>query len=631
MNFKTLAPLKVFLLSIFIVSQISCSKDSDLLTDYVVSETQNTLDLSALILDDTFIVNSRESITLDVLANDGFENTQNVVITQTSEPLNGSVAINTDNTLTYTPETVAETTSNTTEEIEDTFTYTTEVVNEDETVSTGTGNVTVTSENKTPISGDNVYYVTTTGKANNDGKSEATAWSIQHAFASAKAGDVVYIKAGDYVVDNNLTPNSGTNNNPIKIIGYNTEVGDIISLDEPTITYDDYLDNGNDLDSSDMPLIRRSSIQIENDSNRKGMNLGGISYVEIENLQFKWQERAVEGFQHGPGIKVKNIIVAWVGNFNPIDTWTSGNLTYDPPLPSVASGGESTNQVGRGIDLSGSIGAEIENCLVINAGHTGIVVGTITSLPQTLNATIKGCRVYSDSQINPCDYYIEAYNSQNTLVEDCEVYRIKGLVHQGHGIDFKRGSNNTARNCYVQNTWLEVNIASHGNTFENITIKGMQDYSPNRRSGGVKIYHGSHGNTFKDIEFIDADGVLFADVWDVVATPNGSAGHDNTFMNCVFRNTQVNLYRNSDSPITFEANRGLEAGGFNDSPVYNNKFINCTFENAAAMFTVNRPNYDNEFIDCNFINIPLVYSTRSWGDKLNAIFTNCNFENSQVP
>ena len=149
MKFNTTSPLKELVLIFVIILHFSCSKDSDLLTDYVLSETQNTLDIGQLIIDDTFVVNSQGSIILDVLANDAFENQEEVLITETSTPSNGTVEINTDNTLTYTPdpevvEQIADTTNTSTPEVVDTFTYTTEVVNEDESVSAATGNVTVT-------------------------------------------------------------------------------------------------------------------------------------------------------------------------------------------------------------------------------------------------------------------------------------------------------------------------------------------------------------------------------------------------------------------------------------------------------------------------------------------------------
>lgn len=147
MKFNTQVPQKVLLFSLVIILQFSCSKDNDLLTDYVLSETQNTLDIGQLVIDDTFVVNSRGSITLDVLTNDAFESPEEVVITETSTPSNGSVEINTDNTLTYTPKTTEETiTSDTSEAIEDTFTYTAEYVEEDGMVGTETGTVTITAK-----------------------------------------------------------------------------------------------------------------------------------------------------------------------------------------------------------------------------------------------------------------------------------------------------------------------------------------------------------------------------------------------------------------------------------------------------------------------------------------------------
>ena len=81
MKFNTPSPLKVLVLIVVFILHSSCSKDSDLMTDYVLSETQNTLDLGQLIIDDTFIVNAQGSITFDVLANDAFENQEEVLIT----------------------------------------------------------------------------------------------------------------------------------------------------------------------------------------------------------------------------------------------------------------------------------------------------------------------------------------------------------------------------------------------------------------------------------------------------------------------------------------------------------------------------------------------------------------------
>lgn len=130
----------------------SCSKDADLLSDYVISD-KNDLESIALLANDTYYIsNTQSSLILDVLNNDTFSSDTQVTIVSTSEPKNGLVIINEDNTLTYTPnfsataeETISEEVQ-TPEEVEtseitpssvnqttveqDSFDYTTEVVTE---------------------------------------------------------------------------------------------------------------------------------------------------------------------------------------------------------------------------------------------------------------------------------------------------------------------------------------------------------------------------------------------------------------------------------------------------------------------------------------------------------------------
>jgi len=89
-----------------------------------------------------------------------FNEESEVIITEVSEPKNGTAVINEDNTITYTPNTnnseevtpeEVPTEEVVTEEItteEDTFTYTTSVTNPDNSVTEETGSVIVTD--KTP-------------------------------------------------------------------------------------------------------------------------------------------------------------------------------------------------------------------------------------------------------------------------------------------------------------------------------------------------------------------------------------------------------------------------------------------------------------------------------------------------
>lgn len=111
----------------------SCSKDSDLLSDYVLAENKQ---IYQLVVNDSYSFQSPGgSVVLDVLQNDNFVEGQNVNIIEASNPQNGQVQINEDNTVTYTPEVEGDVT--------DTFTYTTEVIDEDENTVEETGNVTV--------------------------------------------------------------------------------------------------------------------------------------------------------------------------------------------------------------------------------------------------------------------------------------------------------------------------------------------------------------------------------------------------------------------------------------------------------------------------------------------------------
>jgi|GEM_PF-2953693 len=131
-----------FLFFIFFIFQ-SCSKDSDLLSEYVVNN-ENSIELQKFVVNDQFYVNSSESILLDVLNNDQFNEFGNVVVTETSTPQSGTVTINQDNTLTYVPKVEVVDT----EEFSDTFTYTTEEVNDDSTVNIESGSVTITNKGK---------------------------------------------------------------------------------------------------------------------------------------------------------------------------------------------------------------------------------------------------------------------------------------------------------------------------------------------------------------------------------------------------------------------------------------------------------------------------------------------------
>ncbi|SEL72061.1 hypothetical protein SAMN04488008_10514 [Maribacter orientalis] len=125
----------------------SCSKDADLLSEYVIAKNDDLQSITLLADDSFFMAPGQNSILMDVLNNDNISQKTNVTIVETSTPINGSVNINTNNTLTYIPKTAIsseitpeETTTaeesatsenSTTVLEEDTFTYTAEIVDQE--------------------------------------------------------------------------------------------------------------------------------------------------------------------------------------------------------------------------------------------------------------------------------------------------------------------------------------------------------------------------------------------------------------------------------------------------------------------------------------------------------------------
>ncbi|TDS13438.1 hypothetical protein DFQ03_2729 [Maribacter caenipelagi] len=125
-RFSTKLTLSIFA-TIFL---FSCSKDADLLSEYVITTDDTRFENSLLINDSFYMAEGQTTILMDVLNNDNVSSNSNITIIETSSPINGIVTINDDNTLTYKIGTEEATPDETTPE-EDSFTYTAEVVNEE--------------------------------------------------------------------------------------------------------------------------------------------------------------------------------------------------------------------------------------------------------------------------------------------------------------------------------------------------------------------------------------------------------------------------------------------------------------------------------------------------------------------
>ncbi len=141
MKFPLVKIIRLIVPIFFLFLSFSCSKDSDLLTEYAVADPGNKIAILNIVVDDKYDAVYGSATVLNVLDNDTFTNSDNVTIVETSTPENGTAVINDDNTITYTPTEQ----STPQEETTDTFTYTTETQNDDNTVDTNVGTVTVTA------------------------------------------------------------------------------------------------------------------------------------------------------------------------------------------------------------------------------------------------------------------------------------------------------------------------------------------------------------------------------------------------------------------------------------------------------------------------------------------------------
>lgn len=137
--------IMVLILLFHICLSVSCTNDSDLLTELALSDDSV---IETTVVDDRFVIQNNAKVILDVLSNDSFDPDDNVHITAISDPIYGSVELGDDQqTIIYTPQNAPATEMDNdalnTEDSEttDTFTYTTEVNHEDETSSTEIGTV----------------------------------------------------------------------------------------------------------------------------------------------------------------------------------------------------------------------------------------------------------------------------------------------------------------------------------------------------------------------------------------------------------------------------------------------------------------------------------------------------------
>ncbi|RRQ48836.1 hypothetical protein DZC72_14310 [Maribacter algicola] len=619
LTYPTLSKACLGLIASF--SLYSCSKDADLLSDYVINNDAKDV-LNKLVVDDSFYVRAQRTLILDVLSNDAFEDLGNVRIINTTAPELGTVVINDNNTLTYTvyEPVVTETTPPATETTppatettppatettppatetapepsqpaqepapapaaeEDTFTYTAEETDASGNTTTQQATVTVNIINdKAPTTGANVFYVTANGSAGNNGKSESAAWSLAHAFANAKAGDYVHIKAGNYGGQQLSINRSGSAGNPIVFMGYKNTPGDIVASQGSTFSY------GDQANAAEMPLL-------DANNTGEGIKIGG-SYVELQNFQVKDYSKGIQ--VTGNHVLLDNVVVLDMGNQN-----VSG---YD----------------GFGIHIMNT-----NNCLVQNS-YIENATAEAFKIYGGGNNQVRYLEVRSDNIPNPTGYYILLTNTANNVVEDSRVERAPGLSHPGHGLVCKWNSkNNVFRRCETKYTNVEMNFSDvTGNLYEDIKIIGQ---GRDHYEGHVEFRNGANNNTIRNIVISDVSYAFsFSDIDDGF-TPSPDTDAPNAGFNNSIQNATV-----ENAGAIFRALPSYTIGGDINAFMRNNTFENCAFNNYSVLANLLMRNEGNAFINCSFKNgsngVKAINGSPYRSDIINNIkFTNCTFENA---
>lgn len=421
------------------------------------------------------------------------------------------------------------------------------------------------------------FYVTTNGKSSNDGRSEQTAWSLGHAIGAAKAGDVVYIKAGNYGDFRWVQSAKGRSGSPIRFIGYRNSPGDVSASNGPTMAFDDQPD------AALMPLLKGG------ENRGTAIKINEVSgYVEFHNIQISGYQWGVNNF--ASNITVSNLVLKQVG-------------------PKVKVPG---SYDGRAMTFRGTHN-RIENSLVVDAGVEGI------TLRNCDNCRVTGSEVASINANNGTDYYILLIEgTQNATVDRCTVRRKAGVEHPGHGLVGKNGaSNNVISNSTVINTGIEMSYSNvHDNLIKNCTVQGS--YNQNRETGSnVKVANGAHHNTFENISIDNTyGGLAFTDWNESHPYDTKNAGNNNSYINVRVTNSHV----------------GINFGEFSktEAAATNNTFTDCTFKDLDALIRVNRPNSGTKLINGTVENVANFWETSKGYDyKLNSntVFQNMKWLN----
>jgi len=422
----------------------------------------------------------------------------------------------------------------------------------------------------------NVYYVSTSGNDGNTGTSEAQAWrTITYAASNAstvQAGDVVYVKAGNYGHENIVFETNGTESLPVLFAGYQNTPGDTPDLNHSF---------GDPLDAAIMPLFDGGNRATGGTT----FDFENINHITLKNIQITNYNIAVYGYGSS-NLNFDNIITTSLGDVNNGYDGKGFSLSHD----------------NSGLEGNYNI---VNNCFVENAAAEGY------SFAGNYNV-ISNSSVYCNENTGNAamDYYI-VFEGDYNQISDCYAERIGMLDHDGHGIQFKGDCEyNFVKDCTAKNLGSGFGVRYRGakfNTFEN--CKSYDLY-------GFEVRDGASNNIFRNCEAINNySSVLFYDTGE----DDGAqyAGRNNVFENCIFRDTKENV-------IDFFY-WDLE------SICDNNTFENCVIDVGNYLFNCDRSNQDNKLVNCIVTNVQNYSRTAYQQDDsytLNVIIENTDFYNN---
>jgi len=391
-----------------------------------------------------------------------------------------------------------------------------------------------------------VRYVTPDGSASADGRTASSAWSLEHALATAGPGTVVFIRGGDYGDLRLRQSTDGRADAPIRFIGTDPSW----ALPAPGARAS--VSGTEPVDPGVMPLLR--GVLTGNRGSGTALQFDG-DHVHVENVQVS---RYSIGFDfRGSHQVMRNLVSDHHGDFSgrPYEGW--------------------------GMFVRGDH-ARVERCFIRDGAAEGI--------------SIRGSDgVYRDIEVvgidgdNPMDYYF-LLNGHRNRAERIVVYRSPGLSHLGHGICIKpvgaTSTQNVVDGFRVVNTNVELQFAGCS---ENVIRNGVITRTTEPEwSTALTIANGAHHNLFQNMIVSGSyAGVVFNDWDDGAADESGGdavdAGHDNDLVNLVVRDASYGIFMR-DQGSAGVARR--------------NRFIHASFLDVGELFRIRRGNEGTELHHC---------------------------------